>query len=499
MAPIPFAAWRPDIWSTGSPFAGVASGVLPRANSYGPWPSLASTSLAVADVVRGAIVARLTNGNTVVYCGTATKLYRFAGIATSWADMTRASGGDYAVPADGFWSFAQFGKYLIAVNGVDAPQVIDVDAGSAFAALGGSPPIARYVKVVGDFVWLIDLSSAVGPSAPSGRVQIQWSGFRKHDHWTPNSRQSDFATFPSGGFVQGCSSQLGGIVFLERQIWPYVRSSVKVFDFAPIQEEQGVDAPNSIVSHEQTTYFHGTDGFSSIGPQGIAAIGNEWVDNWFLEACNPERVVVMQGALDPLRMRIFWLFASTSNASSVLDRIICYDILNKERPWTEASDVQASVLFQGATPGATLSDLESLYGSVGAVPYPLGSRVWVGGAPLLAAFDGSYKLAFFNGAPLEATVQTSQFQPIPGRRGFVNGFRVLGDAATVTGRSSYVERTQDTETWKASGTLNAQGVIPQRGSGKYMRAEVTIPAGTDWDHLHGIEFMDDDVRDDGVK
>jgi len=500
MAPIPFAAWRPDVFNTGSPFAGAASGVLPKANGYGPWPSLAPTSLAVADTVRGAIVARLTNGNTVVYCGTASKLYRFAGVATSWTNVTRVSGGDYAVPTDGFWSFAQFGNILIAANGVDTPQYINVDSGSNFAVLAGSPPVGRYVKVVGDFVWLIDLASAIGPSgvAPSGRVQIQWSGFRKSDHWTLNDRLSDFATFPSGGFVQGCSTQQGGFVFLEREIWAFARDPVKGFDFAKIQEEQGVDAPYSIVGHEQTTYLHGTDGFCSIGAGGVVPIGSEWVDKWFTETCNPERITVVQGALDPIKMRVFWLFPSTSNSSSVLDRIICYDALNKDRPWSEAT-VQASCLFQGATPGATLSDLQSLYGSVGAVPYPLGSRVWVGGAPLMAAFDSAYKLAFFSGPNLEATVQTSQFQPIPGRRSFVNGFRVLGDASTLTGRISVAERTQDTETWKASGTLNAQGLVPQRGSGKYIRHEVTIPAGTEWDHLHGVEYMDDDVVQDGVK
>lgn len=499
---LPFVAWRPDAWNNGSPYSGVASGVLPKANGYGPWPSLASTSESVGSAVRGAFVARLTNGNSVVYCGTEKKLYRFAGIATAWENVTRQDTGsddDYALPTGGFWSFAQFGNILIAVNGADEPQYIDVDVGTEFDDIAGAP-IARYVKVVGDFVWLLDLASAVGPSgvAPSGRVQLQWSGFRDYDHWDIGDKSSDFATFPTGGFVVGATSQLGGVVFLEREIWRFVRDSVKIFDFAPVHEEQGVDAPYSIVGDEQSTYFHGTDGFSSIGPSGLVAIGNEWIDNWFLETCNPERINVIQGALDPIKKRVFWLFPSTSNASTVMDRVLCYDVLNRERPWSEAT-IEASCIFQGATPGATLDDLQTLYGSVGAVPYPLGSRVWVGGAPFLSAFDSAYKMAFFNGPNLEARVQTAQFQPIPGRRFYCNGFRVLGDAETVTGKISTAERTQDAEAWKASGTLNAQGLIPQRGSGKYLRAEVTIPAGTEWDHLHGIEFFDDDLQQDGMR
>jgi len=498
MTTFPFAAWRPDAFNVNTAYAGKASGVLPKANGYGPWPGLATSSLAVASVVRGAVVARLTNGNTAVYCGTATKLYKFAGIATSWTDVSRSSGGSYAVPSDGFWSFAQFGKYLIAANGVDAVQVIDVDSGTEFAALGGSPPVASYVKVVGDFVWLLNLGSTLGSVVPSGKVQLQWSGFNDHDHWTLGEKSSDFASFPTGGFVMGCSTQLGGVVFLERGIWRFVRHPEKIFDFAQAYEEQGTSSPYSIVGHEQETYFYGSDGFCAIGLNGLRPIGNEWVDNWFLENSNQERVGVVIGALDPLKMRVFWLFPSTSNTSTVLDRIICYDIVNTDRPWSEAT-VQASCLFQGATPGVTLSDLATLYTTLGGIPYPMGSRVWLGGAPGLAAFDSVNKLGFFSGSNLEAVAQTAQFQPIPGKRCFVNGFRLLGDASPVSGRISVAERTQDSETWKTPGTLNAQGLIPQRGSGKYLRCEVTIPAGSNWDHLHGVDFMDDDLVQDGVK
>jgi hypothetical protein len=32
-----------------------------------------------------------------------------------------------------------------------------------------------------------------------------------------------------------------------------------------------------------------------------------------------------------------------------------------------------------------------------------------------------------------------------------------------------------------------------------MRAEVKIPAATDWKHLHGVDFQDDDLRQDGAR
>src|SRR5262249_18525230 len=62
--PIPFGEWAPDAYGVNADFAGEAAGVLPRALSYGPWPQLAETSLAVPAPVRGAFAAR-TAGNAV--------------------------------------------------------------------------------------------------------------------------------------------------------------------------------------------------------------------------------------------------------------------------------------------------------------------------------------------------------------------------------------------------------------------------------------------------
>jgi hypothetical protein len=47
------------------------------------------------------------------------------------------------------------------------------------------------------------------------------------------------------------------------------------------------------------------------------------------------------------------------------------------------------------------------------------------------------------------------------------------------------------ETWGSTNTVNDQGIIYKRASGRYMRMERTIPAGTAWTRATGISLDDD--------
>lgn len=503
MAAYSYSSWRPDASDLNTQEAGEALGVLPHPRGYGPWPALASTSLALAATCRGAFTARKANGSYVVFAGTATKLYKFAGVGSAWTDVTRASGGDYSTPSDGFWSFAQFDNLLIACNGVDAVQFIDVDdiSSPAFAALGGSPPVAKYVRVVGDHVMLYDLATAQGTVASSGRIQFAWSGLRDPDYWTFGEKSSSFGTLFSGGFVMGGTSLLGGLIFQQNAINRLVRDPYKIFDATPILEAQGTESPYSITPHEGTTYFYGTDGFMEISGGGLRQIGNDWVDNWFSERCDGSRVNEIVGAMDPIKMRWFLAFPTSSSGAN-FDHILCFDTLNAERPWSHAP-FDVDYIFGAAAAGLNLSEITALYPTLADVPYPFGSRVFLGGAPGLAAFDSAQKWSFFAGSPVEATAQTATFQPIPGRRCFVNGYRPIDDAAAGSGRVAAVQRPQDAigSAWGSSSDLNDIGVIPLRASGRFVRFERTIPAGTDWGdtEMRGVEFDDGMIVDDGER
>ncbi len=492
----PFGAWGPDQYKVDSDLAAEAKGVLPKAGSYGPWPSLQAIGAAVGAEVRGAYLARLSDGSTAVYAGTIDSLYEYTNL-TTWTDVT--DGGGYSnLPTGDHWSFAQFNNQLVACSYSNNPQVIDVDGAGTFGDLGGSPPKARYCQVVGDVLMLMDLATAQGSVAASGRIQAINSGFRKIDSWTIGKQSCDIHTFWDGGFVMGCTSLLAGLLFQERAIqrMVYTRGR-RLLAFAPIQQDQGTDSPYSIVTHENTTFFSGTDGFCSIGPGGIQPIGDQWVDAWFLDTVNTGRLSVIVGALDPVQMRVFWLFPSSTISSNELDQVLCYDIHRKR--WTHA-EIDATYIFGGASPGQTLGEIAASYAKISLVPAPFGSRVWQGGAPGLAAFDTDQKLALFSGSALAATVQTGLFQPVENRRAYVNGFNPLTDADAAQARISAVERPQDDDSWSTAGDINAAGKVTRSAGGRYVRIEVTVPASESWNHLKGIDFDEDagDLVSDGA-
>lgn len=583
MVGLPYGPWRPDPYIIGSQFSSEAKNVLPSSMGWKPFPSIAEISDALGAACRGAFVARSSTGSAILFAATVANLYKFDG-TSAWTDVTRSSGGDYSLGTDEYWSFDQQDNILYATQAADVVQYINVDSGTNFAALGGSPPQARYVKAVGDFLFLLDLASAQGSVASSGRIQLAWSGIRDFDHWTYRQKSSDFATLFSGGHIMGMSSPIAGLVFQEKAVNRIVRTGdSRVWDIARIEGAQGTKSPRSLIEHQGVVYYYGVDGFvySSQG-SFTQEFGTEWVDEWFKSEVNIGRIKTVIGALDPTRPRFFWLFPSAGNTGYTLDRIIGFDRVAAQESgngWFHA-EIDAQYIFTASTFATTLENIGA--GSLGyaldevsqsitditqanpavvtysgndiyangmkidiadvggmtevngnrytianldtgantlelsginssgytaytsggtvttvPVPYSLDSDVWKGGAPQLGIFDSSQQLGYLTGTGLEATFRTSLFEAVPGRRGFVNGFRPVCDAANVKGRVATAERPQDTPAWGAEASLTNQGLIPARASGRYFRIENTIAAGEDWNDMKGVDFGPGDVTPDG--
>src|SRR5262249_4281976 len=167
---IPIGAWQPDLPDFENPGALEAKNVIPDRAGYRPLPSLVAAGSALGAMetrVQGAILARGQGGTVANFAGTVGKLYRWDNAGVAWIDVSRVTGGAYGTPADGGWSFAQFGDLVIAANGVDGPQKYTIGSGGNFAPLGGTPPVARFVATVRDFVVM---------GRPSGLAQrVHWS------------------------------------------------------------------------------------------------------------------------------------------------------------------------------------------------------------------------------------------------------------------------------------------------------------------------------------
>ncbi len=442
----------------------------------------------ISQACRGFFYARKADGSVLVFAATSTKLYTLDNTSFAWADVSKAGGTYTAVPAGDQWQFAQFNNFVFAVQINTAVQVFDLTSSTEFADLGGSPPPARYIAVVGRFLVL----SGLGPSTP---YRIQWSGLNATTTWTPGINQSDFQDFPDGGIVRGVAGGEYGIVFQDASIrrLTYAPGSPTIFVIDRISEEKGLFSPLSIVRAGDRVFYISPDGFQVIAPGGYPqAIGKERVDRTFFADVDTGNLQLCIGASDPKGSRVYWAYKSTAGASGLFDRILCYDTaLNRWSPIAMTGEYLATL----ARPGATLESLDSISGSLDALPFASLDDISTASLSQLSAVNSAHKLGFFTGSNLEATMVTAE-KGGDGRRIFVRGFRPITDAATVYGSVSKRETAQAAASYSDETLINSIGMCPQRVSTRYARGRIRIPAGTSWTFALGVE---PDVVTEGVR
>jgi hypothetical protein len=485
---IPFAEYAPDRSRFDPAVTEMVKNVIPRVGGFGPFRKLQPFTDALPDVPRGAIFIRGDDGSSHIFAGTTTKLYKLNPSTLAWDDVSEAA-TTYALPNDVYWSFTHFGSQIIATNTVDGPQVYTIGSSTEFEELGGNPPNARVAGVVGDFVFL-------GEDAQSRRVT--WSGVNNAAHWRPRQRLSDFQVFPDGNDIVGIVGfERGGLIFQRRavrEILPALDTTL-VFRFQEVERDRGAIAMGSIINAGSDVFWLSEDGFYRYGRPSVS-IGAERINNTFFSDIGGDVLGFVQGAADPVQHLVYWRYSSIDNNNeNVSDKILVYNYtLNR---WS-VIEAEITWLMQGAAPGYTLETLDNV-GTLDTLPYSLDSRVWVADIPNIAAFDKDYKLGFFSGDPMEATMHTADVQLdsvkedqrtgtiTSGQRAFVRGFRPVSDASQVFGRVAARNRSGANQVFGSEAQAQVNGLISTRSSGLYHRFEVRIPEGEPWNHINGIE------------
>jgi hypothetical protein len=475
---IQFGQYSPDqaeFYSAGSP---LIKNVIPTAGGFRPFPALSALTEALAGQPQGFFFNVEDDGSVVIFAATATKLYKLDTTDNTWDDVSRTA-SSYTGNATQGWTFTKFGAYVIATNGVDAVQVWTVGSSSNFADLAGSPPLARRATVVGNHVVLYGLAD--NPN------RIQWSGLDNIEAWTPGRKLSGYQDFPEGGEIMYVAPVERSAIVLQKtraRMMQATGESSFIFTFSEI-EKRGAVSHRACTTNGTVVYFLAEDGFFAIAPGGRAQpIGAERVDRTVKDDLSSQtNYELVHAANDPVNKIIVWAY---SDDGTGLTKQIGYQ-WELDR-WVSLDVGTLYGVSQGATANVTLEQIGALYATLADIPVSLDSPRWLGGRPVFAAFDSSYRLGFFDGDNLEATVDTADLSFQEGRRSRVRAFRPITDAGTVYGQVGNKATWNDPVTWgteRLASTRTARCVINQ--SGFLHRFRVRIPAGETWTTIAGID------------
>lgn len=466
--------WLPDRPNVREPHLRDAAGVIPAAEGYEPFPSLSVSTNALTARCRGAVGARDKDQAAHIYAGDASKLYELEG--ATWTD--RSKGGGYSAGDETRWRYAAFGDRLIATNGLDAIQYIDMStAATQFADLPGSPPLAQYITTFRGFVVLGSLSTSA--------ITVRWSGLEDSEGWTPGTNQSDSQEFPDGGRVTGLGAIDALYIFKEKAIirGVYVGPPA-IFAFDTIVSGIGCTAPDSLVQYGRMFFFLHEDGFYMFDGENVRPIGVEQIDEWFKADSARAYWASMSVMIDPQHKVVMWAYASTSSGGGLPDTILMYNWAVDRWAYVR---LQVEHLVGALSAGISFDDLTST--DVDAMTLSPDDPYFLGGTFYKAAFNYDHKMGALSGDAVAATLETGDFQLNPTGRAVTQYVTPVGDASDITVQAGARERLGDAIVWSDEASQEASGRCAVRKSGRWHRLRIKAPAASDWNHINALDVQ----------
>jgi len=473
---VPFGEWTPDLPSHMNPGALIAENVIPQIQSYRSLNSLTSFTDALTAACVGTFWAQDDNNVVFNFAGDFTDLYRLDG-GDTWTSVNRLVGGDYAASN---WEFTKFGDRVIAASIADDLQFYDLNTDTEFDDLPGSPPKAKTIATVRDFVMLGDIPSR-GPNF------IQWCGFNNSELWTPSlATQSDFQElFGRAGRVQKIVPGEFAVIFCEHSIFraDYAGPPI-VFQVDEVERKRGTPAPNSVAWTGNNVFYFGWDGFYVFDGIQSTPISHNRVSKWFEQNAGADALDSMRAAVDRINRLVIWAFKSTISATQN-DRLIIYN-WGADR-WSYGK-LDTEVIDEFVSPGFALDALD--------VPLPAGidtdsiavdSTQFIGGIVNIQAFNSSHQAATFDGTPLTSIIDTKEISSGAQQRIVTNSVRPLieGGLSTVitlqVGTRNTLQENLNFSAAKATNGIN--GEVSVRANSRYQRFRVNITGG--FDHAEG--------------
>lgn len=351
-----FGEYAPDLTDIGTAVSQNITGVLPRADGYGPFKTFQAFTQALAAACRGYFFARKSDGSIAIFAGTATRLYQMDNTSFAWTDVSKGGAAYSGLVDDDNWQFKQFNDLVIAVQNNTVPQKFTLSSSMAFADLGGSPPQASHIAIINGFVVLSGLLS--------NPRRVQWSDLFAPETWTAGVGLSDFQDLADGGTVHGISGgDFYGLVFQDEPIRSlvYAPGSAVTFQITRISENDPLFAQYSVVETGGRTFFLSAQGFKMVIPGGVPTpIGKERIDRMFFADVDNSSLRLVIGAGDPTGTRVFWAYKSQQGSAGLFDKVLCYDwSISDNGKWT-VLPISGEYLATLARPGLTLEQLDAI-------------------------------------------------------------------------------------------------------------------------------------------
>lgn len=457
----------------------------------------------VSGYTEGSLLPRITggttvNGTAVTADGTYTQYLTAAASNTTLEffsvgasttlnidNVTLQALENYTGPGSGeLWTAAIFGSNFYVTNINDPLQRIDIDSVVNFVDASGSPPQAKYIATIGDFLFLAHLKSG----ATTYPRKWQHCAINDPTDWSISgtSGDSDDQEIPDGDEIVGIFAMPGSSARIfqrkSRRMLVFSPGSNPVFQQIDIDAPsegaatRGAIAPHAIVPLGSASYFFLNETGFYLGDD-YRPIGAERVDTTFLADCDPAKLFSVQAAADPFKKIVWVRYQDIAGAYKMLGYNWQLD------RWTY-SDIPAALLVSSATPGFVLDDLTDTLDSYSE---PLDSSFWQGGRVTFGAFKSDFKLYLFAGEKAAALIETATTELTPETGSFVSGAKLKGNISDYTMQVGKATLPDGVLSWSPVSMRSSRtGMCPFRADAKYHRFRVNISAGGSGTHVHGL-------------
>jgi len=506
MPMVKLGKWAPDREVIGASSLITAQNVLPRRSGYDSIPTLRSADLgALNGLCRGALSGRAAAGLNFTVGGSSNRLYLGTTGALANVSLGGASASPYTVGTNQWWDFALYGSRLIATNYTDAMESFVVGTSTAFAALSADSPRAKHIAVVRGFLVAGNIVGRGVNAAAIGtdETAVQWSAIDLPTSWpqvgtaAASALQSDYQQLAGdgGAITDVIGGSDFGIIFRDRSIWRMdYEGGDTFFRFTPISENIGCIIPKGAIRVGGITYFPSEEGFYATNGVEVVPVGNDVVDRFFLGNIQADTGYRVSCKHFPEWKCIGWLYMGVGASAEICNALILYNtvddmwsynVVSAEwlldvMPFTDSLDSYSDSMDSGALSAVNLDTL-------------LAASTRTAGGFL----SGTHALATFEGTPGVGLIETSDFEPAPGRVAMVRSIRPVFDSQSGAGFGGYVSgrfRPSATSISESTTSPDATGKLNCRVTGRYLRAGIGF-----FGEFTGLHGFDVDARIGGPR